>query len=537
MITTSLKVMLWGKEIGRLSWDTKRAISYFEYNRDFLEGNLDPFPLIAPINSTSSRRPIIGNKDTKIYNKLPPFLADSLPDAWGNQVFECYRIENGIPHQDITPLDILSFIGKRAMGALEFIPDTSSIKKGEKLRLEALTELAQKIFLEREKVKILPTETLTMQSLIAVGISAGGRQPKAIIAINSKTGEIRSGQVAAQEGFEYCILKFGDSERSSAEIEMTYYEMALEAGIQMMPCSLLEVDGKKHFVTRRFDRCSDDFARLADGFDRSSDDCRNAGSVRSNAATSPNPSACHLDTKLHMQTLAALYPQADSYEQLLMVCRKMRLAESASEEVFRRMVFNILANNTDDHNKNFSFLMSQSGKWSLSPSYDLTYIFNSGGFLPETRHCLMMQGKLSAHTIEDAIKLAKENGIRRSEAIIRKVAKAILKFRSIAEKNGVRKKWISSIESCLIEHLEAWGLNQFQRSYTLVVEGITFTNVRIELSYKGNYHLYASINGKERKIVIRNTKEEYFLIENAGIHNITEQQLEEMLKKYFLKMA
>ena len=182
MITCSLKVLLWDKEIGRLSWDGRRGISYFEYSREYLEGTLDAFPLIASVKSPASRRPIMGDKETKLYRKLPPFLADSLPDAWGNQIFECWRIEHGIRNQEITPLDILSFIGKRGMGALEFFPESSGIKKSEILNLEALTALAQRIFVEREHVRILPDESLTMQSLIAVGTSAGGRQPKAIIA-------------------------------------------------------------------------------------------------------------------------------------------------------------------------------------------------------------------------------------------------------------------------------------------------------------------------------------------------------------------
>ena len=229
-----------------------------------------------------------------------------MPDAWGNQVFECWRIQNDIRNQEITPLEILSFIGKRGMGALEFIPESSGIRKSEKLNMKALTDLAQRIFVERENVRLMPDESLTMQSLIAVGTSAGGRQPKAIIAINPKTGEIRSGQIAGHKGFDYCILKFGDAERSSAELEMAYYKMAMAAGINMMPCKIIEVEGQKHFITHRFDRDE--------------------------------------ERKLHMQTLAALYPDADSYEKLLMVCRKMRLPESTQEKVFRRMVFNILAN-------------------------------------------------------------------------------------------------------------------------------------------------------------------------------------------------
>lgn len=361
----------------------------------------------------------MGDRESKIYRKLPPFLADSLPDAWGSQVFECWRIENGIRSQEITPLDILAFIGKRGMGALEFEPETSGISDSENPNLQALAELAGRIFMERENVRIKPEEALTMQSLIAVGTSAGGRQPKAIIAVNPMTGEVRSGQIAGQEGFEYCILKFGDPDRSSAELEMAYYEMATAAGIEMMPCRIIEVEGKRHFLTRRFDRKGE---------------CR-----------------------LHTQTLAALFPEADSYEKLLIVCRKMRLPELTQEEVFRRMVFNILANNTDDHNKNFSFLMDMEGKWSLAPAYDLTYIFNIGGYLPEETHCLMMRGKLSGHTKDDALTVAKDNGIRKTESIIQQVAEAVAQFRNFAKRNGVKEQWTSAVEATLNQHFEDWG--------------------------------------------------------------------------------
>ena len=497
MIASSLKIMLWDKEIGRLSWDARRGVSFFEYNPAFLGGRLDPFPLVASVKSPASRRPIIGDRETKLYRKLPPFLADSLPDAWGNQVFECWRIQNGIRNQEITPLEILSFIGKRGMGALEFIPESSGIRKSEKLNMKALTDLAQRIFVERENVRLMPDESLTMQSLIAVGTSAGGRQPKAIIAINPETGEIRSGQIAGHKGFDYCILKFGDAERSSAELEMAYYKMAKAAGINMMPCKIIEVEGQKHFITHRFDRDE--------------------------------------ERKLHMQTLAALYPDADSYEKLLMVCRKMRLPESTQEEVFRRMVFNILANNTDDHNKNFSFLMDESGQWQLSPAYDMTYIFNAGGFLPEEMHCLMMQGKLHGQTIEDALALGKDNGIRKAETIIDEVASAIRQFRHFAEECEVGRHWIGAVETTLDNHLAEWGLFEQRENVSFRIGDTVFENVRVEKAYKGNYHLLCEVEGKERKFVITSKQEEYALIDKAGIDNLTDKQLYSLVETFFVR--
>lgn len=498
MITGALKIMLWDREIGRLSWDARRGISYFEFNPALQGEDLDPFPIIASTKSPSSRLPIMGDRENKINRKLPPFLADSLPDAWGNQVFECWRIQNGIRNQEITPLDILSFIGKRGMGALEFEPASSGLKESEQLNLKALTALAQRIYAERENVSISSEESLTFQSLIAVGTSAGGRQPKAIIAINPDTGEIRSGQIAGQEGFEYCILKFGDSERSSAELEMAYSKMAAAAGIDMMPCRLIEVEGQAHFITHRFDR---------DG-----------------------------SHKLHMQTLAALCPDADSYEKLLMVCRKMRLKESAQEEVFRRMVFNILANNTDDHNKNFSFLMDEFGHWRLSPAYDLTFIFNTGGFLPERMHCLMMQGKLMGHTIEDALALARDNGIRKAARIIEEVASAISRFRSFAEECGVKQRWINPVELCLNEHLREWGLSSdVLESVSFRVGETLYENVRVEQAYKGNYHLLCSANDVQMKFVISKNRREYDLIERIGCDHLTQKQLRSLVELCLVK--
>ena len=401
----------------------------------------------------------------------------------------------GIKPGEITSLDKLAFIGKRAMGALEFFPETYDFNPVEDIKLKALIDLAEQIYTQRENAHIDSDQSLTMQALMAVGTSAGGRQPKAIIAINSETGAIRSGQIGGLKGFEYCILKFGIKERSTAELEMTYYEMAIKAGIKMMPCWLMDVEGDKHFVTKRFDR---------EG-----------------------------EKKFHMQTLAALYPEADSYERLLWVCRKMRLSELDSEEVFRRMVFNILANNTDDHNKNFSFLMDEHGRWSLSPAYDLTYIFNTGGFLPETRHCLMIRGKYEGITLEDVMALAAENGIRKAESIISEVGKAVLEFRTFARRNGVKEQWISAVENTLNGNLESWGLANAKATYSyLDTDGRRIENARLEQQYKGNYHLLATIDGKERKYVIRKKTPEHDNISSMGIDNLPEDYLKQLISRF-----
>ena len=364
------------------------------------------------------------------------------------------------------------------------------------LRLKSLADLADRIYTEREQARIMPDESITMQSLLIVGTSAGGRQPKAIIAINRKTGEIRSGQISGLKNYDYCLLKFGNTQYSSAELEMTYYELAIMAGIRMMTSELYTVDGNNHFITKRFDR---------DG-----------------------------ERKIYTQTLAAVSPDADSYEQLIAVCRKLHLPESDCQEVFRRMVFNILANNTDDHNKNFSFIMDEDGSWRLSPAYDITYIIDNGGFLPNEDHCLYIRTKLRNITREDAILFARDNGIRRPDAIIRDVVTSLKLFRTIAKKYGVSEQWTGRVETTIIDHLKSWGEWQEDAAMPeLTINGHLVSNIRMEQAYKGNYHLLAEIDGKECKFVIGKNKEEFALIEKTGIANLTLEQLQAMIEKYF----
>ena len=494
-MTKTLKVILWGEEIGRLAWDEHRHLSYFIYNPDFIKKGLNISPLVAPIDGVRALAPVWG-EDAKVYQKLPAFVADSLPDAWGNQLFDLWRLQNHLSNADITPLDKLSFIGKRGMGALEFEPELSRERRTTKIDMKSLADLAARIYTERENARILPDESITMQSLLTVGTSAGGRQPKAIIAINRKNGEIRSGQISGLKDYDYYLLKFGNTQYSSAELEMTYYELASKACIRMMPSELYQVDGNNHFITKRFDR---------DG-----------------------------ERKVYTQTLAAISPDADSYEQLITVCRKLHLPDADCQEVFRRMVFNILANNTDDHNKNFSFIMSEDGTWRLSPAYDMTYIIDTGGFLPNEDHCMYIRAKLRNITRDDVIKFARDNGIRRPDAIIRDVVNSLKQFRTIAVKYGVSVEWTGRVESTIINHLKAWGEWQEKiNTPELVINGHSVSNIRIEQTYKGNFHLLATIDGKERKYVIGKNREAFSLIEKTGIANLTTEQLKAMAETCF----
>lgn len=491
-----LRVKLWDDEIGVLMWDKQRKKSYFIYNPKFLKKGLEVAPLVASTSDIRSRMPIYGEDEAK-YQKLPSFLADSLPDDWGNQLFEHWRVNNKISNADITALEKLAFIGKRGMGALEFEPAVDGGYIDCKIELKSLIDLAQRIFVERENAIIEANEELTLHSLIAVGTSVGGRQPKAIIAINKVTGEIRSGQISDLDDCEYYILKFGDAERSSAELEMVYYEMSRLAGIDMMPSQLLNVEGNVHFLTKRFDRVN--------------------------------------GKKMHTQTLAALWPEADSYEKLIAVCRKMNLGENVCEEIFKRMVFNLLANNTDDHNKNITFFMNQQGEWRLAPAYDATFIFNRGGFLPQEERCLMIRGKLRNITKQDVLDFARDNAIRHHKKIIDKVIFAIKEFRRIAVECKVKEEWINRIELCLSNRLGEWadgGVKEMDMEF--VIGGHVVKNLRIEQAYKGNYHFCVEMDGKEKKRVIRQDTDDYKGINSKGIQNLTQDDFRHLIEKYWI---
>lgn len=238
--------------------------------------------------------------------------------------------------------------------------------------------------------------------------------------------------------------------------------------------------------------------------------------------------------KIHTQTLAAISPDTDSYEQLIAICRKLHLPETDCYEVFRRMVFNVLANNTDDHNKNFAFVMSEDGSWRLSPAYDITYIFDNGGFLPNEEHCLYVRAKLRDITRDDVIQFAKDNGIRRPDAIIRDVVNALKQFRAVATKYGVAEQWVGRVETTIVDHLKSWGeLEEIAHTTCeFVISGHVVKNMRMEQAYKGNFHLLAEIDGRERKFVIGKNKEEFSLIESIGIANLSLDQLKDMTERY-----
>lgn len=409
-----LRVIIWGMEVGQLYWHEKQRRAYFTYSQDFLSKGLDIAPLTASIYSPISQRGLnhAGNTD-KMYCGLPEFIADSLPDHWGDTIFRQWAEAHHIPMRHLTPVNRLAYIGKRSMGALEFEP---AYEKDHDfaVNLESLYQLAGEIFNERQEMRLSPDFPLHIESLYRIGTSAGGMRPKAIIAINNKTGEVRSGQTSLSEEYTHYILKFNEKKDFPYTlVEKIYYDMAIAAGINMMPSRLIEIDELQHFLTQRFDR--------------------------------------ERGKKVHIQTLAAMNPLADSYEDLFTVCRKLRLPANEIKEQYRRTVFNILAGNVDDHTKNFSFMMHDDGIWHITPAYDLTFTIDLDAPAYVNRHSITIGGKNDGITEDDLLRLAQKNDIRDADSIIHKVKTTISRFMDYAETNDLDNRWTERVGKKLHE--------------------------------------------------------------------------------------
>lgn len=392
-------IWLWNREVGRIYWDDASGRAVFAYNPAFLHDGIDIAPLTASIHSPAAQKPILGDRD-KLYQGLPPFLADSLPDKWGNLVFENWRAMHCLRGKQVTPVDKLAFIGSRGMGALEFRPAVPLEQQPAELPLADLYRLSQRIFSERSQVQILPEESLTMQSLYAVGTSAGGQHPKALIAIHRTTGEIRSGQMEWGTDYDYYILKF--AERSgfpTTRVEYACCLMAQDMGIRMMPSRLLEVDGDLHFLTQRFDRQE--------------------------------------GKRIHTQTLAAMSETACSYEDLMQVARRLGISQEEQNQLFLRIAMNIFGGNVDDHTKNFSFMLSEGGMWHITPAYDVTFTTDLDAPFYMNRHELSLCGKVENITRNDLLQFARENSIKSASAMLDRVTQVLSDWLTYARRAGV----------------------------------------------------------------------------------------------------
>lgn len=414
-----IQVKLWNKNVGLLSWDDNKGCSVFQFDKDFMQYGWNIAPLIAPLDSAYVQKsfPMSGNKE-KLYGGLPEFIADSLPDYWGNIVFQKWMEANHLQQKSVNAVDRLSFIGKRAMGALEFQPAHIQEDASINIELSSLYELANRLFLDRQDVNIDMSNNLIMEDLYKVGTSAGGQRPKAIIGMDEDTGIIRSGQADLPPNFNHYILKFDTSKQNDlpiTKVEMAYYLMAKDAGINMMPSKLVEIEGTKNFMTQRFDRQN--------------------------------------GKKIHTQTLAAMSSFADAYEDLFVVGRKLNLSAEEQSQQYRRMVFNVIAENVDDHTKNFSFIMLPNGEWHISPAYDIVFSADPDSHFYRN-HELTILGKRKNITKQDLLFFAQRQDIKNAASIIEEVAEVVMNFKAYAEKIEIDDYWIKKIMRVIEENYQ-----------------------------------------------------------------------------------
>ncbi len=415
---TIARVMLWGRSIGAISWDENAALAYFEYEPDFVRSGIQVAPHTMPLSQQVYSFPALPRET---FHGLPGLLADSLPDDFGNALINTWLAGQGRSPDSFNPVERLCYTGARGMGALEYLPSTGpAADKSESVDVDALVDLASNILTKRNALQGSFAPEMredALQDILRVGTSAGGARAKAIIAWNRQTNEVRSGQVGAEAGFSNWLLKFdgvsGNKDKELEDpagyglIEYAYYHMAQQAGINIEESRLLEENGRSHFMTKRFDRSD-------------------AGE------------------KIHMQSLCALehfdFKQAGahSYEQALRTIRRLDMPMAAIEEQFRRMAFNIIARNQDDHVKNIAFLMDKAGNWSLSPAFDMTYSYNPGGDWT-SRHQMSLNGKRDDFTLDDFKACAKNVSMQRGRAqeIVHQVQTAVLQWQFLADKSGV----------------------------------------------------------------------------------------------------
>ena len=408
------EVRLWGRTIGAVSLEEGARIAAFQYDPAFLASGIELSPIVMPLSQQIYQFPSLPDVS---FHGLPGLLADSLPDRFGNALIDAWLATQGRRPESFNAIERLCYIGVRGMGALEFAPATGPpLRRSAKVQIDELVKLASEVLTHRSSLQVsfAPGRRHDgLQEMLRVGTSAGGARAKAIVAWNRETNEVRSGQVKAPAGFDYWILKFdGVSANKDKEledpkgytvIEYAYALMAADAGIEMSECRLLEEGGRRHFMTRRFDRLSD-------------------------------------GGKLHMQSLAALghfdfnSAGAYSYEQAFDAIKRLGLSMHAREQQFRRMMFNVVARNQDDHVKNIAFLMDKAGAWSLSPAFDVTYAYNPAGQWT-SRHQMTINGKTDGFTAEDFKAAAQAAGLKRgrSEAILAEVTEIVKQWPRYAQ--------------------------------------------------------------------------------------------------------
>jgi serine/threonine-protein kinase HipA len=432
---TLAAVRLWGRRIAAVSLEDGEEVANFQYDPAFVDSGIEVSPLVMPLASRLYAFPALPRA---AFLGLPGLLAEALPDKFGNALINAWLATQGRTPDSFNAVERLCYLGTRGMGALEFAPEHGPrTRRATTVKVDALVSLASEILAHRNELALhfAPGKRhSSLNELLQVSTSAGGARAKAIIAWNPTTEEVRSGQVKAPPGFEYWLLKFDgvaenrDKELADPEgysaIEYAYFLMARAAGIEMAECRLLEEGGRRHFMTRRFDRTPD-------------------------------------GGKLHMQSLASLLhldfnaAGAHSYEQAFDAIRRLRLPMNATEQQFRRMSFNVLARNQDDHVKNIAFLMDKSGAWSLAPAFDMNYAFNPQGRWTKT-HQMTINGKQDDFTLEDFRACAAAAGLKRgrAETILAETLAAVERWPEFAEQADVLPQQRQKVRASLRLDLE-----------------------------------------------------------------------------------
>ncbi len=424
-MTVPVRVRMWGRTIGAVAMVPGSDVAAFQYDRDFARSGVQVSPLTMP---PSERVYSFPELPRGAFKGLPGMIADVLPDKFGHALIDAWLARQGRTPESFTPVDRLCYIGSRGIGALEFEPSTGpDVGPSERLDVEALVGLASEVLSARGAVQSSldqPHRTESLADILRVGTSAGGARAKALIAWNPQTHEVRSGQIEHGSGFEHWLIKFDgvahnrDKEladpRGYGAVEFAYHRMATTAGVEMSACRLLEEGGRRHFLTRRFDRTP--------------------------------------QGRLHMQSLAAMAhldfnaPGAHGYEQALTTLRRLGLGMDALEQQVRRMVFNVVARNQDDHVKNIAFLMDRQGTWSLSPAFDVTWAYNPQGAWTQ-QHQMSLNGKRDSFVLDDLRAVARGASLKRGriDELLDEVVAAVSRWPEFAHDAQVTPGWIDAI--------------------------------------------------------------------------------------------
>ncbi|MCX6235745.1 MAG: type II toxin-antitoxin system HipA family toxin [Bacteroidetes bacterium] len=432
MIATAF-VKIWNNRVGAIAWDDAIGVGSFEFESSFLKNNWDLAPLKMPLPEAKGRIFSFSElKNDPAFKGLPGLIADVLPDKYGNALIDAWLSRNGRPSGSMNPVETLCFIGKRGMGALEFEPpEPKGTNTATKIEINDLVQIANDILTGRKSfsTNLSADEEKALLAILKIGTSAGGARAKAVIAFNPVTKEVRSGQAEAPKGFTHWLIKFDGvtdtqfgATHGYGRVEMAYHLMAQDAEIEMTECRLLEENGRAHFMTRRFDR-------------------------------EPGKGKIHLQSFCAMQHYDFNDVNSYSYEQMFETMRILGLPYPQAEQLFRRMVFNVISRNCDDHTKNFAFVMDKTGVWKLSPAFDVCHSYRPGSTWV-SQQSLSVNGKRKDITRDDFLSVAKKMNIKKAENIVNQINKTVQNWKHYATQVDVSPELTGAIQKTLINETQ-----------------------------------------------------------------------------------